>query len=70
MLAARAFLMQDNSLLPFAVADVADDGERWRALESGKDPQLDAAALTGRGVMLPPLESRPPGSGFQGRSWT
>lgn len=57
VLAARAFLMQDDSLLLLAVADVAVDGERLEAVgvtptlevpsplpyAGGKDPQLDAA---------------------------
>ena len=57
VLAARAFLMQDGSLLLLAVADVAVDGERLEGVgvtptievpfalpyAGGKDPQLDAA---------------------------
>jgi len=57
VLAARAFLMQDDSLLLLAVADVAVDGERLEGVgvtptlevpsalpyAGGKDPQLDAA---------------------------
>jgi carboxyl-terminal processing protease len=57
VLAARAFLVQDDSLLLHAVADVAVDGERLEGVgvtptlevpsplpyAGGKDPQLDAA---------------------------
>jgi carboxyl-terminal processing protease len=57
VLAARAFLVQDDSLLLLAVADVAVDGERLEGVgvtptlevpsplpyAGGKDPQLDAA---------------------------
>ena len=57
VLAARAFLMQDDSLLLLAVADVAVDGEHLEGVgvtptlvmpsplpyAGGKDPQLDAA---------------------------
>jgi carboxyl-terminal processing protease len=57
VLAARAFLMHDDSLLLLAVADVAVDGERLEGVgvtptlevrsplpyAGGKDPQLDAA---------------------------